>query len=118
MKIKVINPNTTASMTDKIGAAARAAASPGTRITDVAAGTTTTLGDFVHWAAEKAPGFRAEVVVPSEADIFQDDSLRDGAWGAYDISRVFADTGWKPRPVREAFHAYIDWLAERREAIA
>jgi allantoin racemase len=32
MKIKVINPNTTASMTEKIGAAARAVASPGTEI--------------------------------------------------------------------------------------
>jgi hypothetical protein len=32
-------------------------------------------------------------------------------WGAYDVSRVFSDTGWKPRPVRDAFHAYIDWVA-------
>jgi allantoin racemase len=32
MKIKVINPNTTASMTEKIGAAARSVASPGTEI--------------------------------------------------------------------------------------
>lgn len=32
MKIKVINPNTTASMTEKIGAAARSVASPGTKI--------------------------------------------------------------------------------------
>lgn len=32
MKIKVINPNTTASMTEKIGAAAKAVASPGTEI--------------------------------------------------------------------------------------
>jgi allantoin racemase len=32
MKIKVINPNTTASITEKIGAAAKAVASPGTEI--------------------------------------------------------------------------------------
>ena len=32
MRIKVINPNTTASMTDKIGAAAKAVAAPGTEI--------------------------------------------------------------------------------------
>ncbi|NJO19783.1 MAG: aspartate/glutamate racemase family protein, partial [Spirulinaceae cyanobacterium RM2_2_10] len=32
MKLKVINPNTTASMTAKIGAVARAAAAPGTEI--------------------------------------------------------------------------------------
>lgn len=35
MHILVVNPNTTASMTEKIGAAARAAASPGTDITAV-----------------------------------------------------------------------------------
>ncbi|QIE54378.1 aspartate/glutamate racemase family protein [Pikeienuella piscinae] len=35
MKIKVINPNTTWSMTEKIGEAARAVASPGTEITAV-----------------------------------------------------------------------------------
>jgi allantoin racemase len=35
MKIKVINPNTTASMTDKIGMAARAAASAGTQVVTV-----------------------------------------------------------------------------------
>ena len=32
MKIKVINPNTTLSMTEKIGASARAAAAPGTQV--------------------------------------------------------------------------------------
>jgi nucleoside-diphosphate-sugar epimerase len=32
-------------------------------------------------------------------------------WGAYDISRISADTGWRPRPVREALHAYMDWIA-------
>lgn len=35
MKIKVINPNTTQTMTDKIGAAARAIAAPGTEIVAV-----------------------------------------------------------------------------------
>ena len=35
MRILIVNPNTTASMTAKIGAAARAAASPGTEVTAV-----------------------------------------------------------------------------------
>jgi UDP-glucose 4-epimerase len=37
-------------------------------------------------------------------------------WGAYDISRIGADTGWKPRPMREALHAYMDWLASERDS--
>ena len=46
----------------------------------------------------------------------QDASLKDGMWGAYDISRIGADTGWKPRPMREALHAYMDWLASERDS--
>jgi hypothetical protein len=33
-------------------------------------------------------------------------------WGAYDISRISAETGWRPRSVRVAFHAYMDWIAK------
>jgi UDP-glucose 4-epimerase len=78
---------------------------------NIAAGVTATLADLVRWAEEKSPGFHATVVPPGEADILQDDTERDGAWGAYDLARIHRDTGWEPRPVREAFHAYIDWLA-------
>jgi UDP-glucose 4-epimerase len=81
---------------------------------NIAAGTTATLGELVAWAAEKAPGFHADLVADEEADILQDATLRDGMWGAYDISRISAETGWKPRPVREALHAYMDWIAAQR----
>ena len=81
---------------------------------NIAAGTTATIGDLVSWAAEKAPGFHAEVVAAGEAEILQDPSLADGMWGAYDISRIRAETGWQPRPVREALHAYMDWIAAQR----
>ena len=85
---------------------------------NIAAGTTTTLGDLMQWAAEKAPGFHAQIAAAGEADILQDETLRDGMWGAYDISRIVSETGWKPRPVREAFHAYMDWIAAERRASA
>ncbi len=78
---------------------------------NVAAGTTATVGDLVGWAAEKVPGFQAEITAAADADIVQDATLSDGMWGAYDISRISAETGWKPRPVREALHAYMDWIA-------
>ncbi len=81
---------------------------------NIAAGTTATVGDLVQWAAEKAPGFHAEIVAAGEADILQDPSLTGGMWGAYDISRIGAETGWKPRPVRRALHAYMDLIAAER----
>ena len=81
---------------------------------NVACGTTASIAEMVAWVAEKVPGFSAEVVAPEEADIVQDPGLRDGMWGAYDISRIFAETGWKPRPMRTALHAYMDWLTAER----
>ena len=85
---------------------------------NLATGTTATVRDLVEWIAEKVPGFHAEVTTPDEADLVQDAALGDGMWGAYDISRITAETGWKPRPTREALHAYMDWIvAERRSTI-
>ena len=83
---------------------------------NIAAGATATLSDLIDWAAEKAPGFHGEITAASDADILQDASLRDGMWGAYDVSRIHAETGWKPRPVREALHAYMDWITTQRRA--
>jgi UDP-glucose 4-epimerase len=77
---------------------------------NIASGTTATVGDLVGWAAERRPGFHAEITAAGDADILQDATLSDGMWGAYDISRINAETGWKPRPVREALHAYMDWI--------
>jgi UDP-glucose 4-epimerase len=77
---------------------------------NVAQGCVTTTAELVEWAAQKAPGFHAKLVAEADADILQDASLRDGMWGAYDISRITTETGWKPRPVREALQAYMQWI--------
>jgi len=79
---------------------------------NIATGRTTRLGELVKWAAEKYPGFHAEITTAEEADIVQDPTRIDGMWGAYDISRISAETGWRPRSVREAFDAYMDWIAK------
>lgn len=78
---------------------------------NIAMGHTCRLGELVEWAAEKYPGFKAEIVPAEQADIVQDPARRDGMWGAYDNTRIRAETGWGPRPVREALHAYMDWIA-------
>jgi len=81
---------------------------------NVACGSTATIGDMVGWAAEKVPGFGAEIVPAEQADILQDPSLNDGMWGAYDIARIVSEIGWRPRPMRAAFHAYMDWIVAER----
>jgi UDP-glucose 4-epimerase len=83
---------------------------------NVAAGATSSVGDLVDWAAEKVPGFHAEIVASEQADIVSDPQLTGGMWGAYDISRIANETGWRPRPVREALHAYMDWIVAERDA--
>jgi UDP-glucose 4-epimerase len=83
---------------------------------NIAAGATATVGDLIGWIAEKVPGFGAEIAAPDEADILQDPILKDGMWGAYDISRIATETGWQPRPTRTAMHAYLDWIAAERRA--
>ena len=83
---------------------------------NIACGVTASIRDMVGWAAERVPGFRAEVVPAEQADIVQDPALSDGMWGAYDIARIGAETGWKPRPMREALHAYMDWIAAGRNS--
>jgi UDP-glucose 4-epimerase len=85
---------------------------------NIAAGEVATVGNLVAWAAEKVPGFWAEITPPDEADILQDPTLTGGMWGAYDIARITTETGWKPRPTRDALHAYMDWIAAERSAQA
>jgi nucleoside-diphosphate-sugar epimerase len=77
---------------------------------NIALGETASIGTLVAWAAERAPRLHAAVVDAAEAEIVADPTLTGGMWGAYDIARITAETGWRPRPMREALHAYIDWL--------
>ncbi|MCW6511666.1 NAD-dependent epimerase/dehydratase family protein [Lichenifustis flavocetrariae] len=82
---------------------------------NVALGETATIADMIGWAAERVAGVHGLVVPPDDADILQDSPSRGGMWGAYDISRIVAETGWRPRPMRDAFHAYMDWIAAERD---
>lgn len=68
MRLLVINPNSTASMTEKIGAAARAAASPGTAIVAVnpAEGPVSIEGYYDE--AMSVPGLLREIRTRTDAD--------------------------------------------------
>jgi nucleoside-diphosphate-sugar epimerase len=122
--IKCVRVNTLAAVGDYIHAEDVASAivsllrAPRLRYSayNVACGVTASIRDMVGWAAEKVPGFRAEIVTAEQADIVQDPTRSDGMWGAYDISRISAETGWKPRPMRDALHAYMDWIAAERNS--
>jgi allantoin racemase len=62
MKLKIINPNTTQSMTDKIGACARAVAAPGTDIVAVSPGMGPASIESHYDEALSVPGLLEEVL--------------------------------------------------------
>ena len=73
---------------------------------NIANGAFTTLRDL----AALVPDLRWTETAPEEADIATNVTLTGGRWGAYDISRMVADTGWRPRPLGEAIADYAGWL--------
>ncbi|CDX40174.1 Nucleoside-diphosphate-sugar epimerase [Mesorhizobium sp. ORS 3359] len=78
---------------------------------NIGSGSSQTIGEIIGWARERVPEVRAEVTPGEDANIVQDVRVKGGMWGAYDIARIMRDTEWRPRPGKEAFHAYMDWIA-------
>ncbi len=78
---------------------------------NIGSGSSQTIGEIIGWARERVRGLKAEVTSGDDANIVQDVRLKGGMWGAYDIARIMRDTAWRPRPGKEAFHAYMDWIA-------
>jgi nucleoside-diphosphate-sugar epimerase len=77
---------------------------------NIGSGVVTTTGDFITWAAERRPGLKVEVSPASMANIVQEPSLSGGMWGVYDTARIERDTSWRPRPAKDGFLQYIDWI--------
>jgi nucleoside-diphosphate-sugar epimerase len=85
---------------------------------NLASGRFASLGEMIDLVAERLPATRVEEVAEGEAgalDWHQDPAQRGGRLGAYDISRLAA-LGWRPRPLRDALHAYLDWLLAEQAA--
>jgi UDP-glucose 4-epimerase len=80
------------------------------RTYNIGSGTSTSIGDFLKYAAERAPQLTWEISPIETCNIDQDSALSTGMWGVYDIARILRDTGWHPHPVRERFHEYMDWI--------
>jgi len=77
---------------------------------NVAYGEAVELGTLIERIRERVPALRCEVVPEAEANVVGDPNRRAGAWGAYDISRLRDELGWRPAPLRRRLHEYLDWL--------
>ncbi len=88
-------------------------ASPSHEIYNIAYGETTSLRELAELVTRLVPGTTWRDAEPEEAHLSLDAHPAGGRWGAYDISRLRDDCGWRPRPLEEALAEYRDWLADQ-----
>jgi nucleoside-diphosphate-sugar epimerase len=77
---------------------------------NIAEGRTTSLREVANLVARLVPGARWREAPPAEADFTAEPHPPSGRWGAYDISRLTSERGWRPRPLEAALADYRDWL--------
>ncbi len=92
------------------------APAPAHPVYNIAYGEAVTIGALIEIVAQHVPGTRWAVVGDDDANVVHDARRRLGRWGAYDITRLTDGHGWRPRPLAEAMHAYIDWVAAHEAA--
>jgi UDP-glucose 4-epimerase len=62
-----------------------------------------------------AAGVAIETAPEDRCDIIGDPARGGGRYGAYDISRLTDELGWRPRPIADAMRAYVEWIGEWEE---
>lgn len=92
------------------------APAPAHPVYNIAYGEAVTIGALIEIVARRVPGTRWAVVGDDQANVVHDARRRLGRWGAYDIARLTDGHGWRPRPLAEAMHDYIDWIAAHEAA--
>jgi UDP-glucose 4-epimerase len=79
---------------------------------NIAQGEAVTVEQLLEIAQGVVPGLTWEIADPADCDIVMDPTFLGGRWGAYDISRMADETGWRPRPVATALADYADFVRE------
>jgi nucleoside-diphosphate-sugar epimerase len=77
---------------------------------NIAYGEPASLGQLADMVAHAVPGFTWLETGDDSATLNGNPARTSGAWGAYDIARLKADTGWQPRPLVEALADYAAWV--------
>ena len=85
-------------------------ASPSHEIYNIAYGETASLRELADLVTRLVPGATWRDAEPEAAHLSLEAHSAGGRWGAYDISRLREDCGWRPRPLEEALAEYRDWL--------
>lgn len=84
-------------------------------IYNVAAGERKTIGELIEAFRRSVPSLRCEETDSSgPVDVDQDPGMKYGRFGAYDISRIRAETGWTPRALEDTVADYVAWCRGQR----
>jgi UDP-glucose 4-epimerase len=83
---------------------------PSHQVYNIAYGEAVSLRHLTRLVEGLVPGSRWLEVPAEEAELALEAKPAGGRWGAYDISRIRTDTGWRPRALAEALADYRDWL--------
>ena len=80
---------------------------------NIAYGEAVSLEDLADQVAAVVPGSGwSHTADAAGADVSGNPARLTGAWGAYDTSRLRADTPWRPRPLKDALADYAAWLRD------
>ena len=77
---------------------------------NVAQGQAITLEQLLMIVQGVIPAMTWEIAELENCDIVMDPTYSHGRWGAYDISRITQETGWRPRPMAMALADYVDFV--------
>lgn len=86
------------------------APAPRSDVYNVAYGEFSLISEMLDIVREVVPDLQAEVVAADQADITYRPEQRLARWSDYDITRLRAEVGWQPRPLREALQSYVHWI--------
>jgi len=82
----------------------------GHAVYNIAYGESASLEELADLVTDLVPGARWRETASDEAHLALETHPAGGRWGAYDISRIRDDCGWRPRPLEAALGEYRDWL--------
>lgn len=77
---------------------------------NIAQGEAITLEELLTIVQGVVPDLTWEIADLGDCDIVMDPTFSKGRWGAYDISRITQETGWRPRPMATALADYADFV--------
>lgn len=79
---------------------------------NIALGRAVSLEELLETVRQIIPDTKWEIRPEAECDVVMDPKHKNGRWGAYDISRISNETGWKPMPLSDALADYAAFVSK------